>query len=56
MPEGTVRVVMGGEARPSAYRASQPGRFALLHFAAHAEASPENPLDSSVILAREGQE
>lgn len=51
-----VHLVRGSEARPGVYRASRPGRFSLIHFAAHAEASAENPLDSAVILAREGDE
>ncbi len=55
LPPGVVHVVRGKEARPSVYRASRPRRFSLIHFAAHAEASAENPLDSAVVLAPEAQ-
>lgn len=56
LPRDAVRLLQGDEASPDAYRASAPGRFSLIHFAAHAEASAENPLDSAVILARAGQQ
>jgi len=45
-------VLRGGDANVSDYRDRQPGRFALIHFAAHAEANAESPLDSAVILSR----
>ena len=38
-------------ASPSAYRDAQPDRFAYIHFAAHATANVESPLDSAVILS-----
>ncbi len=37
-------------ASPAAYRSSQPDRFTLLHFTAHAAPNLESPLDSAVIL------
>jgi CHAT domain-containing protein len=53
---GSVRqaVYRGAQATPAAYRAAEPGRFAVIHFAAHAEADPEKPLESAVVLARAG--
>jgi CHAT domain-containing protein len=42
----------GAQAIPAAYRASAPGQFAWIHFAAHASANRENPLDSALILSR----
>ena len=47
-------VYTGRQASPDAYRNSQPARFSLIHFAAHAEASHENPLESAVVLSRHG--
>ncbi|HEY7291964.1 MAG TPA: CHAT domain-containing protein [Vicinamibacterales bacterium] len=38
-------------ATPAAYRDAHPDRFALIHFAAHATANPDSPLDSAVILS-----
>jgi CHAT domain-containing protein len=38
-------------ASPAAYRAAQPGRFAFVHFTAHATANVDSPLDSAVILS-----
>jgi CHAT domain-containing protein len=38
-------------AEPAAYRAAEPGRYAFIHFAAHAQANREIPLESAVILS-----
>jgi CHAT domain-containing protein len=38
-------------ASPAAYREAGPERFTLVHFAAHAAANVDSPLDSAVILA-----
>jgi CHAT domain-containing protein len=38
-------------ATPAAYRDAQPGRYAFVHFAAHATANIDSPLDSAVILS-----
>ena len=38
-------------ATPAAYRNVQPARFSYVHFAAHAIANVESPLDSAVILS-----
>jgi CHAT domain-containing protein len=50
------RVVRSGsDAVPGAYRASEPGRFAFIHFAAHATANRESPLESAVVLSARGE-
>jgi CHAT domain-containing protein/Flp pilus assembly protein TadD len=41
----------GERASPAAYREAAPDRFSLVHFAAHAAANVDSPLDSAVILA-----
>jgi CHAT domain-containing protein len=35
--------------------ASMPASYSMIHFAAHAEANPQSPLDSAVILSDDGQ-
>ena len=47
-------VFRGPESRASAYRKADPARFSLIHFAAHATANRASPLDSALILTREG--
>ncbi len=49
-----VRVLSRADASPEAYRDSHPGNFAIIHFAAHAAANRESPLDSAVILSPKG--
>ena len=44
----------GADANPKAYLASDPAQFAFIHFAAHAEANTEAPLESAVILSSTG--
>lgn len=46
----------GGQATPTAFLESMPERYSLIHFAAHAEANPQSPLESAVILSREEDE
>jgi CHAT domain-containing protein len=41
----------GSRAEPSAYRASDPGKYSIIHFAAHASANRESPLESAIILS-----
>jgi len=43
--------VIGAEARPEAWSASNPQDYSIIHIAAHAEANPGSPLDSSLILS-----
>jgi CHAT domain-containing protein len=42
------------QATPAAYLNSHPEQFSYIHFVAHGEASRTDPLDSSIILSREG--
>jgi CHAT domain-containing protein len=44
-------VLRGAQATPAAYMAAAPERFRFIHFAAHAAANSQSPLDSAVILA-----
>jgi CHAT domain-containing protein len=46
-------VYSAAQATPAQYLASQPARFDIVHFTAHAEANAESPLDSAVILSRD---
>lgn len=50
-----VTLIRGAEATPGAYDRAGPGRFSLIHIASHATANRESPLDSAVILSREGE-
>jgi CHAT domain-containing protein len=47
-------VFTGVQASPAAYAEAAPSGFSLIHFAAHAEADAERPLESAIILARRG--
>ncbi len=42
------------DARASAYLSSDPGKYSYLHFATHGIASVTRPLESAIILSREG--
>ncbi len=44
-------IIAGAEARPDAYAAAQPGRYSMIHLAAHGEANRRSPLDSALILS-----
>jgi CHAT domain-containing protein/predicted negative regulator of RcsB-dependent stress response/exonuclease VII small subunit len=44
----------GPDAEPQAYPESRPDQFSVIHFAAHAEANRDDPLDSAIILSRGG--
>jgi CHAT domain-containing protein/Tfp pilus assembly protein PilF len=44
-------VLTGAGATPAAYETSRPERFSIIHFAAHATANRDSPLDSSVVLS-----
>src|SRR5207245_1760322 len=43
--------IEGRRAVPAAYLESSPGRFSAIHFAAHATANRESPLDSALIFS-----
>ncbi|HXF25962.1 MAG TPA: CHAT domain-containing tetratricopeptide repeat protein [Bryobacteraceae bacterium] len=45
-------MLTGADATPTAYEKIGPGRFAYIHFAAHASANRNEPLESSIILSR----
>ncbi len=47
-------ILSGANATPSAYRSRSPEAFTFLHFVAHGVAARLKPLDSAVVLAREG--
>jgi CHAT domain-containing protein len=47
-------VLEGSHATRSAYEIADAGHFACIHFVAHGIATRQRPLDSAVILAREG--
>ena len=53
--DGRDTVVEGATATPREFRDSKPASFSMIHFAAHAEANQQSPLDSAVILAEDGQ-
>jgi CHAT domain-containing protein len=53
-PTSNKTVYEGAESRPSIYRRADPARFSFIHFAAHATANRASPLDSALILSREG--
>jgi CHAT domain-containing protein len=44
-------VLTGEAATPEAYESAHPEQFRLIHFAAHAEANPQDPLTSAIILS-----
>lgn len=49
-----VTLISGKNATPKAYADSQPGKFSYIHFVAHGTSSVTVPLDSAVILSRQG--
>ena len=53
-PDPSREVLEGKQATPSAYLSSSPERFSYLHFVTHGTASRTRPLESAVILSKEG--
>jgi CHAT domain-containing protein/Tfp pilus assembly protein PilF len=51
-PKERSSILRGAGATPQAYRSARPEQFSWIHFAAHASANRESPLDSALILAR----
>jgi CHAT domain-containing protein len=49
-------VFSGAEATPDSYLKSEPAGFSYIHFVAHGTASRTSPLDSAVILSRQGDD
>jgi CHAT domain-containing protein len=52
--DGNVVVRSGQNATPRNFFGAMPQDFSMIHFAAHAEANPKSPLESAVILSRDG--
>jgi CHAT domain-containing protein len=52
-PESSQTVLKRERATPGAYLASNPERYAYLHFVTHGTASRAQPLESAVILSKE---
>lgn len=52
--ESSRKVLEGKQATPSAYLGNSPERFSYLHFVAYGTASHARPLESGVILSKEG--
>ena len=48
------RIFTAGQANPSNYLSSDPGRYSFIHFATHGTASASRPLESAIILSPEG--
>jgi CHAT domain-containing protein len=55
-PAAERTVYSGAEATPDSYLKSQPASFSYIHFVAHGTASRTSPLDSAVILSRQGDD
>jgi CHAT domain-containing protein len=49
-PPGASVLRTGADATPQSYAAAGPANFSIIHFAAHATANLNSPLDSAVIL------
>jgi CHAT domain-containing protein len=53
-PPSEQTILAGNRATAEAYLDSRPGQFSFIHFVAHGTASRTSPLDSAVILTRQG--
>jgi CHAT domain-containing protein len=51
---GRTSVYRADQATPARYREAMPEQFGVVHFTAHAAANAESPLDSAVILSKDG--
>jgi CHAT domain-containing protein len=47
----TSTIISGRDASPDAYFTARPGRFSIIHIAAHGEANRRSPFDSALILS-----
>lgn len=54
-PGRAQQAYLHAEATPAVYSQAGPERFSLIHFAAHAEANSQKPLESAVILSHGGK-
>jgi CHAT domain-containing protein len=50
--DADVKVFEGAAATPDAYISGQPSRFKYIEFATHSDASPSDPLESTIILSK----
>jgi CHAT domain-containing protein len=55
-PPLTHAVFTGADAVPERYAKAQPANFTTIHFATHATANRESPLNSAIILSHQGQD
>ena len=53
-PSDERQVLVRDQATPAGYIDSDPGQFSFIHFVAHGTASTLSPLDSSVVLSKNG--
>ncbi|HTX34555.1 MAG TPA: CHAT domain-containing protein [Bryobacteraceae bacterium] len=53
-PEKDREVLSGPSASPAGYQRAHPERFGYIHFDAHAAANRDAPMDSAIVLSREG--
>jgi CHAT domain-containing protein len=53
-PAAARTVFTGADAFPARYAEAAPAGFTTIHFAAHATANRESPLNSAIILSRQG--
>jgi CHAT domain-containing protein len=53
-PSQTRTVASKGDATASAYLKGDPGNYSFIHFVAHGTANRVSPLDSAIILSKEG--
>ena len=53
-PQPECSILRGKEATAAAYLQINPGRFSYLHFVTHGTASETHPLESAIILSKEG--
>lgn len=51
-PAPSASIYTGDRANPKAYTSGNPGDYSLIHFAAHAVANAESPLNSAIILSK----
>jgi len=54
-PGRVQQAYLSAQATPAVYSQADPQRFSLIHFAAHAEANSQKPLESAVILSHGGK-
>lgn len=53
-PAARQKVLLGAAATPAGYEQANPAQYSYIHFAAHATANRNSPLDSSIVLSQDG--